>query len=515
VDQVKFLKVEERWDSFPPTEEDYKRLMRYERNRLLYRSEHKAIYTRRVAGLLENEDPMDVLYSVVNFCKLLSDKTADNLFGEDSSMRSATQNEAVDAAIEAIWNRSRLSIEEWEGCVQGSYCGDSVIRVRYNGLEDGDEKGCYIEAVPPSHYFVEFDSANMRRAAACCLAYVIDQENGTGTVDQILHKEIHKKGTWKKEIWQLNGSAPSTLISDTGWQDTYYPEGILVWHIPNQKADDYWGIDDYEGIITLQDSLNNAMSRLERVLDKYSDPILAAPENERENEYNPYDMARKVTNFLEMSPDMWDSLNYALGNADKRMRRLKDMRYFEGDPEKLQHVPRYLEWSADLTSRLAQIKQIIESMMMVTETNPTVLGLETTSGVESGWALSIKMAGFKSKIRRRQQNWHYALQEAMYAALAIENRLMGGPAPEKPDILWSSGVPINETEEIDNAIKMKTAGIASLETAIRKAQPDLSDEGVVAEVERIKGEKEEAIQRMAEIAGGSDEEGGEGDAGEE
>jgi hypothetical protein len=497
---VKFLKVEERWDSFPPTKEDYERLMRYERNRLLYRSDHKAVYSRRVVGFVENEDPMDVLYSVVNFCKLLSDKTADNLFGEDSLMRSPAENKAVEAAIGAIWGRSRLPVEEWEGCVQGSYCGDSVIRVRYDGLAEGAMKGCYIEAVPASHFFVEFDPASMRRAVACCLAYVVDQENASGGIDQILHKEIHKKGAWKKEAWRLNGSAPSTLVSDSGWQDTYYPEGMLVWHIPNQKTDSYWGIDDYEGIIALQDSLNNAMSRLERVLDKYSDPILAAPESETEKECNPYRLARKVTNFLEMSPDMWDSLNYALGNAGKGMRRLKDMRYFEGDPEKLQHIPRYLEWSADLTSRLAQIKQIIESMMMVTETNPTVLGLETTSGVESGWALSIKMAGFKSKIRRRQQNWHYALQEAMHAALAIESRLMGGPAPEKPDIIWASGVPANEAEEIDKAVKMKAAGIASLETAIRKAQPNLSDEGVEEEMKRIADEKEEAMEREMQQA---------------
>ena len=167
-------------------------------------------------------------------------------------------------------------------------------------------------------------------------------------------------------------------------------------------------------------------------------------------------------------------------------------------PELLGTLPRYVEWSADLASRLEQIKQIIDAMMMVSETNPTALGLQTTASVESGWALSIKMSGFHAKIRRRQQNWHKALAEAMFAALSMEHGFMGGPLPELPDIIWPSGLPRNESEDVDRAVKMYSGGVASLETAIRKAQPDLSDEGVQDEIKRIKQELDEARQRNQE-----------------
>jgi hypothetical protein len=488
VNELKLLKIEDRWDSFPPTLEDKERLARYDRNRMLYRSQHQAVYARRAEAFLVREDPDESLYSNINFCKLLSNKTGDNLFGEDSPLRSPSGNQAVNDAIEAISERSRLSIEEWKGAVVGSYCGEAILRCRFVV-----DEGCYIETVLPSCYFVEFDPADRQRVVAKCIAYVIEQDND----DEILYKEIYKKGIWKKEAWKLNGGQAAIPISDTGWLETGYPDGFLVWHVPNQQVNSYWGIDDYEDIIKLQDSLNNAMSRLERVLDKYSSPILVEPSNEYIDD--PMDTSRRLTSFLELSPRAWETLNRAMGQAQ----RMSAMKLYTGDSAELGSLPRYVEWSADLTSRLAQIRQIIESMMMVTETNPTVLGLETTSGVESGWALSIKMAGFKAKVRQRQQNWHYALQEAMYAALTIENKQMGGPAPEKPDIIWSSGLPMNETEEIDNAIKMKNAGIASLETVIRKAQPNLTDAAVEEEIKRINEEKEEASSRFAQSAVGA------------
>jgi hypothetical protein len=246
------------------------------------------------------------------------------------------------------------------------------------------------------------------------------------------------------------------------------------------------------------------------VLDKYSDPLLAGPEGMMDDT-TAADIARQITSFPEMTPEKWRTLNSALGSARYRT-PMREIKVVEGDTETLKVLPRYVEWSADLTSRLAQIKQTIEFLMMQSGTNPTTLGLETTSGVESGWALSIKTAGFKAKIRRRQQNWHKALVEAMYAALTIESRVMGGPSPEIPELVWPSGLPLNETEEIDNAIKMKSAGIASLETVVRKAQPELSDEGVLDELARIEKEKEEAMEAFAaSAAGGFGGDEGEGD----
>lgn len=490
------INIEDRWDEFPPTKADRERLARYERNRLLYRNEHERVFQR--ANLFtdpQEEDVREAIYSKLNFCRLLSDKTADHLFGEDIVFKSPSDSEAINESMAAISMRSNLPVEEWTGAVEQSYCGETILRVRYDGLREGAEKGCYIETIPAAHYFEELDLENMRDVKGVALAYVVRRENESGLTEDILHRELYRPGRWKRERWKLNGHGQKAALEyQSEWEETHYI-GIPVWRIPNQRAGSYWGIDDYESLISLQDSLNNALSRLERVLDKYSDPLLAAPEGVFGDE--PAELASQLTSFAELTPEKWRMLNAALDAARYRT-RMREMKVMEGDPELLGTLPRYVEWSADLTSRLEQIKQIIDAMMMVSETNPTALGLQTTASVESGWALSIKMSGFHAKIRRRQQNWHKALAEAMFAALSMEHGFMGGPLPELPDIIWPSGLPRNESEDVDKAVKMYSGGVASLETAIRKAQPDLSDEGVQDEIKRIKQELDEARQRNQE-----------------
>lgn len=498
------LIIDSKWMDFPPTEDDKERLRRYAVNQALYDSEHQDVFPRAMA-FLSGENPTEAIYIVANFLYLLSNKTADAQYSEDIVFSSPSENKTLDDVYRGIYDRSNLGETLRDGAVQASMKGDKEYKVRYTVYpEDPERTGAYIDVVPPEYYFAEFDPSNIKDPTMQAFAYQVevvevDPISRGEKIKTYLFKEIHKPGYIKNEQWEMTDkdSTGPRLISTSGWVATGFP-GMLLFHVANQSLSRYWGQDDYKPLYKLQDALNNAWSRYERVLDKHSEPILVVPPGTLTDE--PF--GNEPIPLCDLNPDQRGRLQRYLGDA-RYGALAKQTKVFEAaDSEEGSKLPRFVEHNgASLDIRGEEIDKIIEHMMMISETNPTVLGIESSGQIESGYALSIRTSGFRSKVRRRMQPDHYALQKAMYAAAYLEHINKGTPKPDgKPNITWPSGMPADNKEEVEIASKAYSSKLMSHKRAVAKAQPDLEGEALDKEVAAIKAEEDEAIEKMARAA---------------
>ena len=98
-----------------------------------------------------------------------------------------------------------------------------------------------------------------------------------------LHKEIHTPGRIDHEVYQYDPNSGKIIAAMD-------PElfGIpkmeltkvgrsLVFFIPNYRDGEFWGPSDYQDLKSLIYALNNRITKIDNILDKHSDPILAVP----------------------------------------------------------------------------------------------------------------------------------------------------------------------------------------------------------------------------------------------
>jgi hypothetical protein len=460
----------------------------------LYKSDHAEVFDRALSFIIE-ENPHVGLYVTVNMCQLIANKQADFLFGEDLKFKSPSDNEASEEAMNAIVSRSRLPIELRTGEISGICTGGTVLKVRYSPGDNGEERGAYIESMPAYYYFPRLDSVNARRVEAAAMAYEYEREGGDGTTIKCLYKETHERGKITTETYSMSGSAVGDVIEGPDVTNTGY-DGLLLFYIPNNRfGGEFWGLSDFKPIEKLQDELNYAVSQLGLSMNKYSDPLLVTPtgtmktiqEIEQQRPKFPFHPLEFSTRILRGA--------WAMVNPNKRVFPV-NAKVIEGDPASLGNLPRYEQPAADFNARLAQIERLQKLIMQISETNSGALGLEDTGIPESGRALRMRMMGPLAKIKRKMQFWHYVLEEAMYAARVLEYRNGMGPEPEKPAIIWPDGLPEDEREQVEIAVMMKDGGLASLKTAVAKAQ-QLEGESLDSEIDAIEEDKQKAREQTA------------------
>lgn len=495
----KMLDVSVAWTDFPPTDEDRTRLKRYKRYERMFDGLHEEVFGRARA-FLAGENPAEAKYLAVNICQRISKLSADMLFSEDLVFKSASDDAEARAAAEssmlAIANRSRLQPEAHASAMSGSAKGDSFVQVRFDDSPAREEdRGSYIEFVPADYVFVQLDPQNLKKVDKIAVAYIVEEEiadvAGVKTEKRTMMRTIHTWRHIRAEQWDMNATPPALLgrnDADTGY------DGLLIWHVPNTRKDnDFWGLSDYSSFDDLQDELNNSVSRLGRVLDKYSDPMMAVPHgalsddplNEtplHRSEHSLYTDPVFIPNGGRVPLPFAPSNRYGMSAGGSKV--------FEGDAESLQSIPRYIEWNADLSSRLAQIDKILDLIMLVSETSPAAFGLDEGGSPESGRALRYRTRSTLAMTRRKMQYWHPVLVEAMYAALTLEYQNMSGrPKPERPNIDWPDGQPDDQRELIDNAAVLRQNSLSSQRTAVGVA---LQIEGKELDAEMAEIERERA-----------------------
>jgi hypothetical protein len=441
------------------------RLQRYNFNSLLFDGNHFDAFKIKVDNEQYNKNYSKLRYLVHNFPGLISKICADMLFGTVPriTLPEGANNDDNADWLEAFLHDTDFFTTCYESAMTASYKGDTIFKIRIGELNDPTTNSIIIEQVQPDFFFPTLDplnaSANPKQME---ISFVI-QING----DQYLRKEVHTAGQIENSLWKLNGNqiiaqVPLSMLGDPDLQDVEQTgiDRLLLVHLPNWKdGRTYFGNDDYQDLSTLFYAVNNRMTKIDNVLDKHTDPILAIPEGVLDEEGK---VRREHLNLFEVGED---------GNK-----------------------PEYVVWNAQLESGFSEVDRIIQSLYMFSEIAPDAFG-QVAQAAASGRALKYRLMRTVAKINRKKIYFDRALKEVIYIAQLLAYKYdvpaLGesfSGAPEIPSINWADPIPQDTYEQVQEEELRLASGNQTLQDSIVNIDK-LTDEEAAEKVDAIQAEK--------------------------
>ena len=437
------------------------RLNEYDYYARLFMGEHYSAFRIRIDSAQYNAAYSRLRYVMVNFAGLVSKIVADMLFSEPIVVKVP---EGDQDWVDAFWHENNLDVQLYESALSNSYLGDALFKLRVGPLLPGDPESVVIaEDITPRIYFPKIDGFNVRaEPSEVELAWTFK----VGDKETYLRKEVHTSGLVTNQVFKMDGmsiaEAVGLNILGVPGLTEMQPTGIkqmMTIHVPNWKTGDrHFGISDYFDMDTLFYAVNNRMTKIDNVLDKHGDPILMVPQGVLDEK----------------------------GNVNKKA--LGVIEIVEGENNK----PEYIVWDASLENAFKEIEKLVEFMYLVGEISPDVLGIG--QGVsDSGRALKFKLMRTIAKVARKKLYYDRAIKELVFRAqlLAKAHNLKADGLslqgePQRPEIDWQDGLPIDESEQIDTETKALDAGVTSKRAAIMriyKVDEETADE-ILAEAKK-------------------------------
>lgn len=428
-----------------PYPEHKDRLNRYEHYKKLFDGNHFDAFAIKI----DNEDYGKIYrqlrYIAVNFAGLLSKVMADFLFSEPPKFK---VDDGDQDFIDALVEENGLNVQNYESALSNSFEGDGVYKLRIGKRNSTDKKPTIIiEDTQPNVYFPHTSTMNVRaNPEKEEIAYKF--KHGS---KEYLYQEIQTPGQIEYKVFLMEGDEIKVEVepSDVGInivekiEKTLIDRNLIV-HVPNWKTgSSRFGISDYFDLEPLFYAINNRITKIDNILDKHSDPILAIPEGILDEDGK---VKKENLHMIEV-PD---------GSTGK-----------QGKPE-------YIVWNANLDSGISEIDKLIEFLFMVSETSPDILGMG--KGIsDSGRALKLKLIRTMAKAQRKRLYYDKALKEVIYIAqlLAKAHGIdVGGvklsKEPVRPEIEWFDGIPVDQVEQVEVEVKRIDAGLTSTKDALMR-----------------------------------------------
>jgi hypothetical protein len=368
-------------------------------------------------------------YIVCNFSGLISKVIADMLFGEEITLVDHDNQGWVDT----LAFENNLDTLFFEHAVRNSALGDNLFKILVR------DKKIVLEDVSPALYFPELDTDDVRREPL--RQYLAWQKTVNG-INYLLVEEHEPpfvrtrvgeivKGETVKEI------DLETFNSLTGQNyqeevDTGTERPLLI-HVPNWRDGGFWGLSDYVDMEPLLFALNNRMSKIDNILDKHSDPILAVPEGVLDEEGR---ITKEALNLFELGPES--------------------------------QSPEYIVWNANLEAAFKQVDKLVEFLFMFSETSPDVLGMGQGGQAESGRALKMRLIRTIAKRSRKKLYYDRAIKNLVYTAELLakingykisDDIKVNLGEPQLPEIKWQDGIVNDEVERTDIVLRKVDGGL--------------------------------------------------------
>lgn len=442
------------------------RLNDYEYFEQLFMGKHWEAFSEKINNTRYNKDYNVLRYVMANFAGLVSKIVADLLFTEPPQITLENNQEWLDEFI----HDNKLNIQNYESALSNSYFGDAVYKLRVGKRQKTSEKSTVIvEDISPRLYFPDLDSFNVRQDPDIKeLAWKF-----TFNDRDYLRREVHlPEGNTVKiynSVYLLENGKIAAQVEDISVfgitsppvEDTKIKESCII-HIPNFKTGTrYFGISDYSDLTTLFYAINNRMTKIDAILDKHSDPILLVPEGVLDEK----------------------------GQVQKEHMGVIEIK--EGDDSK----PEYVVWNASLESAFKQIDNLVETLFMISEISPDILGMGKGQA-ESGRALKLKLLRTIAKARRKRMYYDHALKQVIYNAQVLSQawgvgvgskniKLVG--EPELPEIEWQDGLPIDISEQLENEERALSMGITTEADSMMRVY-GIDEESAEEKAQEIKDE---------------------------
>lgn len=430
-----------------PYKQHENRLERYEHYSKLFKGNHFEAFNIKINQEDFSKAYAQLRYIAINFAGLVSKVMADFLFSEPPKFKvDDGDQEFIDALIE----ENKLPVQNYESALSNSFMGDACYKIRIGKRNSADKKPTVIiEDFNPAIYFPHTDDMNVRaNPEKEEIAYTF--KHGSKTY---LYQELHTVGSIEYHVFEMEGDEIKVEITNPadvgisvptgGVEQTLIDRNTIV-HVPNWKTGSTrMGISDYFDLESIFYAINNRITKVDNILDKHSDPILAIPEGILDEDGK---VRRESLNMIEV-PD---------GSTGS-----------QGKPE-------YIVWNANLDSAVSEIDKLVEFLFMVSETSPDILGMGKGQS-DSGRALKLKLIRTIAKAQRKRLYYDVALKEVIYIAqlLAKAHNLEVGGVKLKgeavyPEIEWEDGLPVDIVEQVDVETKRIDAGLTSTKDAIMR-----------------------------------------------
>jgi len=451
-------------DQIFPDEKSGNRLREYLVNEKLLEGNHYSAFVEQVGAQFVDKYAF-LRYVTCNFAGLVSKVIADVLFGEKVTITPKDKNEDAQKFIDALVEDCELDTQLYESELNNSARGDAVLRIR---VDNGKIK---IEDINPAMYFPKISDNYRNTPEEVTLAwketakgdtYLIEE---THTVGKISIKISKMKANDSKEVVSVLSVEEYNALSGKSYvekTDTKLDE-IPIIHIPNYRIkNSFWGVSDYQDIAALIFAINNRITKIDNVLDKHTDPILAVPEGVLDEE----------------------------GNVEKKALGMIEVRGGEGKPE-------YIVWNANLESGFKEIDLLVKMIFLFSEVSPDVLGVEGAGAIESGSALKLRM--LRTLAKKNRKALYYAIAIAKAIRIASKFAKTGGfkagdvgytGEPIKSVVKFADGVVDDKVEELTNEATKLEAGITTKKRAIMVVE-DASSEEADKIIDDINAEKKD------------------------
>lgn len=388
-------------------------------------------------------------YAMWNVLGLISQKTADLLFGEKPNIK--IDDATLQTQIDAIVDRSGLHGALHEGAVEASWATESYYEVSRLGSTPGEQAGAaYVTLVPA----MEMYPVGARRSDGQYGEYVRYSTAettifvaGVSTSTKLLLEVRYTRGRITRKCFELKsgpgGSARGEAMSIDAWpvklaDGSSLPEEELtglsrvsIICVPNQIV---CGVaaSDYDNLLEQQDTLNAKNTQVTVVLAKHAMPKFRAPKSAADNEGN-----------LNTSGEVFWSPDGAAGDGGYG----------------------YITWDAKLEPAMADKKATLHALCTQAEFPASVLGLEESGADDSARKVRLKAAPALAKVARKVPIWQKAIRLMISLAMEAEN----GAVPTMPiAVEMRDGLPVDPMEVAEEVSTLVSARVMSKRRALMK-----------------------------------------------
>jgi len=440
------------------TDDQKARLERILQARQLFQGKHRAYYldggrTAFDFPYVKSNGRSDRMYLTYNVLGLIAIKGADLLFSQAPLFDCPDPDQF--AALTALQRRTQLHAVLLNGAITAASEAEVFLEACVH--TDGQ---VYIRAVPNETIFPVGDVGPDGQYSTY-VRYLIRNAGTTDTPFWLLLQTTLTPGLITRACWQLDATYKKIKqLVLAAWdpamegQDST-PTGValntIVW-VPNFLGR---AISDSDCAIPLQDALNAKNTQISRVLQKHSDPKLAAPIGIQDPQGN---LPAAAETFFFSDPNM---------------------------------VPKYITWNAELASAITDRAFALNQLLVRTETSPSLLGLKEGAAPDSYKKVRLESFNSLSKAARKAIIWTGGVQRILDAAMALENTLPGVGYPVDPiGVTLRDGIPIDDLDQATTIATLRTAGVMSVR---RGVQAQLGDDAAVdSEMAELKTEAEQA-----------------------
>jgi hypothetical protein len=427
------------------TAEQQARLERIRQARLLFDGKHRQYFldegrTQFDFPPVRAGDKIVQLYITHNVLGLISQKSADLLFGEEPLIRSDVprQQKAIDDLVKRCNLHALLQGAAVDCSCEAETFLEAVIR----------EGQVYLRKIQADKIFPLGDLLPDGQYGS----YASFEVKNVGTKDRPLWVLLTTQwlpGKITRQLQQLtdNGAPSGRELSLDQWPlpagaDPLLPEmptGIqqntITW-IPNLLLRER-PVSDYDGSIDLQDSLNAKNSQVARVLAQHADPKLAMPQS--------------------------------AADADGNVRSDFQVRFFGTKEE----IPQYITWKAELEQAIADRGFVLNQLLVRTETSPVLLGLKEGAAPDAYKKVRLESFNSLTKAARKATYWKAGIRRAVAVALDLENTLPG-VRYDRTEIAVQlrDGIPSDSKDDAERQLLLTGAGLMSRRRAIQEQLND-------------------------------------------